>query len=764
MNINTEYLYELLPAYYREVDAEQGGPLEAVIALLAREGGIVEAHITQLYENWFIETCEEWVVPYIGDLLGVKGVHEIDDASVYSRRAYIANTLAYRRRKGTAAVVEQLAMDITGWQSKAVEFFQLLSTTQHLNHIRLQHTVTPHLRHMDGIDRINTAFDTESHTIDVRQTEAGHGRYNIMNLGVYLWRLESYPMKKTDARLIFYTPDYVAYTYNQLGLDMQLFNTPRVEKDIVNLAEEIHVPGLLRRRALYDELEKARQALVDGETVEYHYFGETYSPVFEIFINGSRTPIPTEEIAICNLSTWHPPATSIDYTTYGPDGSIRTIPKAITVAVDPVLGRIAFANPDLISEVAVGYNYGFSGDLGGGPYDRRSSLKALDGLSFDWQVGVSKDHTSVESETIFKTISEAIDTWNTLSTGRTGLITLMDNRTYEEDITGSFQIKIPDGKRLFIIAADWPVKEVSSGNATVNRRESGGYAAKNLRPHLRGNIEVMGTGEANSPHGGALILNGLLIEGKVSVLDGNLDTLQIDHCTLVPEQGGIAVVKTEYEGEGEYEGDTNGIRHLRLNRSICGEIRIEAEDAIVTIEECIIDHKAGFALCVEKGQLAIDKSTIYGGVTSQSLDASNCIFNDVLKISRQQLGCVRFSYVPDKSITPRRYRCQPEFEIQTQIKALEALHSRSLNPTEKQAIRDQVLSELIPVFNARDYGHHAYSQLGEVTPEHITTGGDNGSEMGAFNYLQQPQREANLHIALQEYVRLGLQAGIIYVT
>ena len=66
-----ENLYELLPAVYRIRDAELGYPLRELVGLLAREAGIVERDIAGLYENWFIETSDEWVVPYIGDLIGV---------------------------------------------------------------------------------------------------------------------------------------------------------------------------------------------------------------------------------------------------------------------------------------------------------------------------------------------------------------------------------------------------------------------------------------------------------------------------------------------------------------------------------------------------------------------------------------------------------------------------------------------------------------------------------------------------------------------
>ena len=36
--------------------------------------------------------------------------------------------------------------------------------------------------------------------------------------------------------------------------------------------------------------------------------------------------------------------------------------------------------------------------------------------------------------------------------------------------------------------------------------------------------------------------------------------------------------------------------------------------------------------------------------------------------------------------------------------------------------------------------------------------------MGVFCTLKQPQREANLRIRLNEYLPVGLEAGIIYVT
>jgi len=115
-----ERLYNLLPAIYRIRDAEQGEPLRALLGVVEEEFLAIEQDIAGLYEDLFIETCDEWVIPYIGDLLNVHGVHPIS-ARAGSLRSYVANTIAYRRRKGTAAVLEQVARDITGWPAHAVE-------------------------------------------------------------------------------------------------------------------------------------------------------------------------------------------------------------------------------------------------------------------------------------------------------------------------------------------------------------------------------------------------------------------------------------------------------------------------------------------------------------------------------------------------------------------------------------------------------------------------------------------------------------------
>lgn len=81
-----------------------------------------------------------------------------------------------------------------------------------------------------------------------------------------------------------------------------------------------------------------------------------------------------------------------------------------------------------------------------------------------------------------------------------------------------------------------------------------------------------------------------------------------------------------------------------------------------------------------------------------------------------------------------------------------------------QTERDQIASRIRPAFTSARYGDPGYAQLSHSSPREIKTGAEDGSEMGVFCYLKQPQREANLRSVLDEYLRFGLEAGILYIT
>jgi hypothetical protein len=154
--------------------------------------------------------------------------------------------------------------------------------------------------------------------------------------------------------------------------------------------------------------------------------------------------------------------------------------------------------------------------------------------------------------------------------------------------------------------------------------------------------------------------------------------------------------------------------------------------------------------------LDIQQSTIFGKLTGRTLEASDTIFTAHVKIARRQEGCIRFSYLPQGSRTPRRYRCAPDRTL-----LLEAEHQGPLLTAEEQAA---IRARIQPRFTSSAFGSPAFGQLSLVCAAEISAGGDGGAEMGAYNSLGEPFRRANLRDALDEYLPLGLQAGIIFVS
>ena len=758
-----ERLYRLLPAFLRDRDLEQGEPLRALLAIVEGEFERIEGDTSVLYDNWFIETCDEWVVPYIGDLLGVRPIRAIESAGV-SARAYVANTIAYRRRKGTAVVLEQLARDTTGWPARGVEFFLRLATTQHMNHVRLAPPATPGVRDAARAELADGAFDPFSHTLDVRNAARG-GRFNIPNVGIYLWRLRSYAVGAGDPG--DESPDFASarrqgswWSIHPVGCDSPLFNVPRTERTITHPAEEMNVPGPLRRLPLNSELERMRHGVATPEPL----FMTADDPVLRVFVRLAGESLPVEvrreDIYLCDI----------------PDEVEFASPVPRALALDPSRGRLAFPAGLAVDEVWVQSSYGFSGDIGDGPYDRSAAVRAANqsvsidisragrtGGFFDagvWQVGVSHLLPDDGTGILYGSLRDAVGAWNLLPPGRTGVIVLMDSLS-DDDASGAgagpVEIEIGERSQLLIVAGEWPLEPIPGAPPGSVRRVAGHFDAQQIRAHFIGDLSVRGNAAASSADSGACFLNGLLIEGQLAVAPGNLGQLGLAHCSVVPGRGSIDVAA----------GGNERLR-LSVDRSICAPIHVSEAIRAVEIADSLVGSDAGspeFSVDAPETGLVLARSSFFGVVTGLSLWASDCIFAGFVQAIRRQVGCVRFSYVAPASRVPRRYRCQPDLEIATRIKELR----RSVPPgtptaAQEAAIRTEVDALVRPLFVSRRYGDPAFGQLEQRCTEEIRTGAESGAEMGAFEFLKQPQREANLRDALAEYLRFGLEARLVYVT
>lgn len=899
MNNTAERLYELLPAIYRIRDAEQGGGLKDLVSVIAEQVEALEENLAQSYDDHFIETCADWVIPYIGDLIGYRTLYGVAP-EIASQRAEVANTIGFRRRKGTASMLEQLARDVTGWNARVVEFFELLATNQYMNHIRLHNQVTPDLRQWEPLERLGTAFETIPHTINVRRISAEKGKYNIPNIGIFLWRLNDYALTQSPAVQI----DDSRFMFSPLGNNIPLFTSPETEDEITHIAEPLNVPEPISRRVLNayledyygvgnslvlrngindeDGIDKSQITvcnLSDIEEQRIRIFGHTdgqYTMSFsgqdtaEIDHDASLSDIQAALEALNNISvgditvdgtvtdtevdvTIHfnsteidspNPLISVDVSGMNPvDETTATVVKnwahqpLAKITIDPVLGRIALPSnkpqrihvsghnggqytlefdgenqvvnhnasiaelrsifstltdlPEtdvlingtiteteidfvvafggvlsgvdvasitvvttelipvgtatvtelewagfIADDLRVDFRYGFSADMGGGEYERQAS--------FDPDIEVIQ--TIVDGESIQQTFE---------SESTTRAIEINSNEKYEE--TPSVEL---------------------NASQRIEFRAGNGH-----RPVIVLDSNLSLSGEEESE----IILNGLLITGGSVMIpseDNSISKVTLRHCTLVP---GLAL---NIDGEPLHPESPSLIVEMEnvtvvIDHCIIGSIRSN-RGATIEINDSIIDATAStnFAFGplqgnepppddneIPGGILEIINSTVIGRIFVAAIPlASNVIFfsetlsedEAPVRAADKQTGCVRFSYVPSDSVVPRRYRCQPDLAVRDAIATFEKKQIAPISEQQRQNISNGVQASIRPGFNDLRSGRPAYCQLRHSTAIEIRTGADDESEMGVFHQLYQPQRETNLRIRLDEYLRFGLEAGFFY--
>ncbi len=503
---NSIDLYSLLPAIYRIRDAERGYPLRALLGLISGQARLVKTDIDGLWDDLFIETCADWAVPYIGDLVANNPISE----DIARTRADVAHTIYYRRRKGTLTMLEQLARDVTGWDAHAVAFFEELGWSQNLNHLRMHEDTftgpadpfavdrvgTVLLRDLDALDRLSGAFDATTHTVDVRPPCQMVGWYDIQNVGFFLWRLQSFFTQEVAPRQSSTYSD--GFYFSPLRNPAPLFVNPAPAPQGTELVKETQVQSPIRKVAFY------------FNPGDYYMNAALATPSLAIYHGNTANPaslVPLTSIVCGDLSNWTPPASG-------------------KVAVDVQRGRFAFAPGETPADgVTISYTYGFSGAAGGGPYDRRLKKQAGQTPS---DPGPAIPNTVADPSALgllirvpslgINTISQAVAQWNP-AVNPQAVIQIEDNRTYQENVTVPFPLVPP------LPGRPSPLLVIQAGNFQ--------------RPTLLGNITVNGGTGAEE-----FVANGLLMAGSLHV-QGKLDLVEIVHSTLVPgiqldEQGQAA--------------------------------------------------------------------------------------------------------------------------------------------------------------------------------------------------------------------------------
>jgi hypothetical protein len=766
---NPDRLYELLPAVYRQQDEDRGKPLQGLLRVIGEQVDVVEADIRRLYENWFIETCDDWVVPYIGDLLGFQLVHEAGqpgDPRIAPGRALekiliprreVAHVIAARRRRGTLALLEELARGVAGWPARAVEFYQLLGVTQALNQLQLQRGRTVDVRDVAALDLLGGAFNRTAHTVDVRRMNSGRrqGRSSIPGVGLFVWRLRAYRVSDTPASCIEEEGEH-AFTFSALGNNSPLFTHPQPEPEPTHIADELNVPAPIRRRAL--------AAAVDA------YYGDVQHDGKSLAIRAPGWPgsnddgwVPATAIVVADLRDW-------DYE-----------PEDNHVAVDPRCGRIVFPLEQTPPNgVWVSYYYGFSADIGGGEYRRPISQQAkvvpmkaaadeLGARLNEWKQAMPQ-HAVIElteSGIYADPIRIEIPAGHTLqirAAKRTRpIIRLIDRKANQSDaltvILGAGSRFVLDG----LLITGRSVQFKTAQPAKPPEKEKPEKPDKRRKASKAAKAENVAAAAVEEPPSEAPPLGA-----------AHVDVI-IRHCTLVPgwdmELDCTPCQPTKPSLELSHLQGRVSIEHSIVGAIRVLEDRVRAEPVELRISDSAVDATSperdalsasgGVAHVIAHAALTIARSTVFGELHTHAIRlAENCIFIGDICVARRQIGCVRFCYVTPGSRTPRRYECQPDLAESAATAKLGA----GASAEEKARAIARAQGRVTPRFNSMRYGSPAYCQLAASCADEIASGADDESEMGVFHDLFQPQRAINLRARLDEFTPAGMDAGIIYVT
>jgi hypothetical protein len=716
-------LWNLLPAIYRSMDSAQfnvNGPLREMVNRLGVQAAILRRSIDRLWEDQSIESCDDWLIPYIGALVATNLVSNLD---ARAQRLDVANTIYYRQRKGTLGLLEQLAFNITGWNARTIEFFRRLGRTRHGLDPAIGQSLTAgdaisvlqqaeglvgpltrtaiggtaNLRNVYGASKVGSAFDEYFHTADFRFGQGMVGWYNIPRLGVFLWRLKSYGVAQTTPVPVMGCPGW--YTFDPTGRDIPLFAAAReAEQYGANWTSpsEEQLPG----------------------------------PVSQTLYN-ANSGAALEAVAVKlypdSLAVWPTPVPASD------DYALTTS----QVTIRPERGRFLFNGSPPLASPPNGlwdtYHYGFSSEIGAGPYDRR--LGRSDPTLSAAQVSVSGGAGALAA-------ADAIPS--------SGSLSILDSLTYD----GAVDVSVEAEASLALIAGDEQRPLIRLPAPTAN-----------------GSSQWIITGTADS----VLILDGLFISGGDVVIRGSFASITLTCCTLDP---GTAVASESASPPNNVAISADGralsptrlwieaeVEMLSIGNCIIGPLQTRSGGTIQTlcIDNSILQALPGSAagglasplsppesavdaaLLFEDGDVSLTRSTVLGQVIAHRLNVSECILQDLATVDDTQYGCVRFTAWAQGSVLPRKY--------------------------ESVQVRPQA-----PLFTSTHFGNPGYCQLlasadSQITPDTtlatqntISAGAEDGSEMGAFARERNPQKARGLSIKFQEYMPAGLIPVIVFVT
>ncbi len=763
----TEKLWDWIPPVYRDEDALAPSPdvLRAIVEVLARQAAIARRSIDRLWDDQFIELCDDWAIPYIGDLVGTRLVHELNRRG---RRVDVAKTIFYRRRKGTPLVLEVLARDIAGWEGALVESFRRLARTRHgfdpePMGLEGQLTETPpggwaRLTLARGAELVDGPFGEYAHTPDFRRLRGRLGRYNIPKLNFHLFRLLPFKVRFATPADFDEGTSKSRFTFDPSGRDIPLFSPDqRRDRQPCHPPREWELPAAIACRLLnevrYTITEGLIHTLVDEglslpaadelaryvgvpfrnearlrETLASLGASAEVLAVFEQVLAGAITEdspkvqLVPDAVAVAlgadnkAPAIGHPRIAAGNLEDWG--ASLGMLFPEKTLVIDPERGRFWLPDP-LAGNVWIPiYHYGFSGSTGAGTHDRR------DGIATENVTPIPNGGDGNPGPV----------TMNVPPAPLAGVFQFDDSKTYlpDGDITGIEELTLQAAN----FQRPYVKRKVAAGTEWVFE------AAPKIQAEAR-SLTLEGLWVGIEEAGAAPVPAPCPPVPTALVLQGNFDHVLIRHCTLDP--GGekaridfgqcqaIPYVRLLVRGN---------VEELEIELSIVGAIVEDGTSGAIqrlVVRDSIVQGIDPAAPAIETtlGQVDLRRVTVFGDVRVNRLFASEALVQGVVRVTDNQRGCFRFSAANEDPAT----RLPQQFQSHLFAPAL---------PNH--------------FFVSRRFGDPGYAQLSETAPQAIVRGAENRSEIGAFSALIQSVKRDDLEAKVSEFMPFGLIAQFINET
>ena len=781
----TSRLFALLPAHIRDRDAREGQALAGLFQVLGRASAELDAELDRLFDALFVETAPAAALPGFAALVGAPAFAALPSGE--PPRAFIANLLRFRRGKGTARVLADLAQDVTGEGAVAVEYYQRLARLAHLIDLRPDRPACADLRPGDMASRAGRAVDAAARLADLRSTTRAAGRHHVPMVGLHLLRPLAPPFPAPPLSAAALTPADLAGVpplrpwpvagveqagYWQLsaqpGRKLCLFNPDRraeaVAAGLAGRQQPQHLPDRLRRLPLHLETEALRHAALEGRVAEQLWFTDEGLPLALFARRQGQMAfarLPPEQLLICNLDDDPPtpgdrPSASRahQWVTGGlPTATSHSASSMIALGFDPATGRAIAPLPGAgmteIVELRAAYATGIGRAIGAGPQDRNDPE-----VPFEIRdSGTLRNLVRIVDATApaaggpadqLRTVPTLADALGDIAVGGAGKRAFVILNRCDRDTTAT-TIDLHPGVTLHLIAAQWRPKKLVPGLADDPDRL--GYIVRRER---RFTLDAALIVKAAAPPGpdeapGELVIDGLELTQGLALAANAASGLWLRHVTL-RNPGTAALTAAAFQGLA-----------IRIDDSICGPLSLEPGDETgrIAISGSILSPDGAALPVVAADQLdaTLCDVTLFGPARLKSVEATGCLFNGPLTVLHKQQGCLRFCYLAPGSQGPRRFRCQPDL-------ALAAAADRKgagLSLAEAGA----ATLGATPLFLDTDLDEPTCALLHPLCPDGTRNGGEGGTEIGAMGPWAAGLRRANLMHLFDDFTPFGLETAIL---